>query len=127
MQRWIVDAMNVIGTRPDGWWKDLDGAMGRLATELEGFATAERADVTVVFDKEPLDLPPVEHITVATASKRGRNAGDHEIVALVSGDEDPASIQVVTSDRELRDRVTSLGATVVSSGTFRRRLDEISQ
>ncbi|MBV9088657.1 MAG: RNA-binding protein, partial [Mycobacteriaceae bacterium] len=19
--RWIVDGMNVIGTRPDGWWK----------------------------------------------------------------------------------------------------------
>ena len=31
---WIVDAMNVIGTRPDCWWKDLHGAMVRLFEQL---------------------------------------------------------------------------------------------
>jgi hypothetical protein len=33
--RWIVDAMNVIGTRPDGWWRDRHAAMVRLVDLLE--------------------------------------------------------------------------------------------
>ncbi len=121
--RWIVDAMNVIGTRPDGWWKDPDEAMHRLAASLEEFAARDRSEVTVVFEREPNHLPMLELVTVATASKRGRNAGDHEIVALVERDDDPASLQIVTSDRELRVRVTALGAKVISSGEFRRWLD----
>ena len=40
-QRWIVDAMNVIGSRPDGWWKNRRGAMVRLVEQLERWAPTQ--------------------------------------------------------------------------------------
>jgi hypothetical protein len=43
--RWLVDGMNVIGTRPDGWWRDRDAAMLRLVDLLERWAAAEGEDV----------------------------------------------------------------------------------
>src|SRR5437660_1180627 len=51
--RWIVDAMNVIGTRPDGWWKDRHAAMARLVDQLERWTAATGDDVTVVFERAP--------------------------------------------------------------------------
>jgi predicted RNA-binding protein with PIN domain len=44
---------------------------------------------------------------------------------MVARDQDPGAIRVVTSDRRLRERVSELGASVTSTGSFRRRLDEI--
>ncbi|MGE5857760.1 MAG: RNA-binding protein, partial [Solirubrobacterales bacterium] len=38
--RWLVDAMNVIGSRPDGWWKDRHAAMLRLVDQLERWVAA---------------------------------------------------------------------------------------
>jgi hypothetical protein len=38
--RWIVDGNNVMGSRPDGWWRDRDGAARRLAAEVAAFADA---------------------------------------------------------------------------------------
>src|SRR3954466_11163390 len=51
--RWMVDGMNVIGSRPDGWWRDRDGAMARLVDLLERFASRTGDDVTVVFERKP--------------------------------------------------------------------------
>jgi hypothetical protein len=44
---------------------------------------------------------------------------------MVADDESRATLKVVTSDRDLADRVRQGGARVASSGSFRRRLDEI--
>ena len=44
--RWIVDGMNVIGTRPDAWWKDRDAAMLKLVDMLERWAASDGEDVT---------------------------------------------------------------------------------
>jgi len=125
-RRWIVDGMNVIGSRPDRWWNDPDRAVRRLIDELDQYAAARGVDVTVVFDRRPPDLEAGPHgsVTVAFASRRGRNAADHDIVDLVADDPEASSITVVTSDRPLAEQVRGLGATVVSSGSFRRRLDE---
>ena len=127
--RWLVDGMNLIGSRPDRWWNDPDRAVRRLIGELDRFAAATGEEVTVVFDRRPPDLQPGRHgaVGVAFASRRGRNAADHEIVAMVAGDADPAGIRVVTSDRRLVERVRGLGATVEGSGTFRRRIDQVLQ
>ncbi len=119
--------MNLIGSRPDRWWNDPDRAVRRLIGELDRYARATGEDVTVVFDHQPPDVPSGAHGTaqVAFASRRGRDAADHEIVRMVAEHPAPGSLTVVTSDRRLVERVRELGAQVASSGSFRRRLDEV--
>jgi predicted RNA-binding protein with PIN domain len=125
--RWLVDGMNLIGSRPDRWWNDPDRAVRRLIGELDRFAAATGDDVTVVFDRQPPDVDPGHHgaVRVAFASRHGRNAADDEIVTMVAGDPDPAAGRVVTSDRRLAERVRDLGAGVEPSSRFRRRIDRV--
>jgi uncharacterized protein YaiI (UPF0178 family) len=56
------------------------------------------------------------------ARRRGRNAADDEIAALLADDDDPGSVCVVTSDADLAARARAAGASVEGAGTFRRRL-----
>ena len=121
MTRWVVDAMNVIGTRPDGWWNDPVAAMHRLAASLDEFAKKTGDEVTVVFDKDPGPLD-VGSIDPVVARWKGRNAADHEIEEIVAADEDPGSLRVVTSDRRLVEKVLELGAKTTSSGRFLKNL-----
>jgi predicted RNA-binding protein with PIN domain len=124
--RWVVDGMNVVGSVPDGWWRDRKAAMTRLAESLATFAAETNEPLTVVFDGRPFDLsaPPVE---VRFATQSGRNAADHDIAALVRADADPQSLTVVTSDRDLANRVKAAGAEVVGAGPFRKRLDRLAR
>jgi len=126
-RRLIVDGMNVIGSRPDRWWNDPDKAMRGLVEELDRFAARSGDEVVAVFDRRPPDLSPGRHgaIEVAFASRRGRNAADHEIVQIVRADPDPGSLTVVTSDARLAERVGALGARILPAGSFRRRLDRM--
>ena len=124
MARWLVDGMNVVGARPDGWWRDRTAAMERLTAALDAFARGTGDEVTVVFDGRPRDLG-AERADVRFASRRGRNAADDDIAALVAADGDPASLRVVTSDATLAERVAAAGAGVVGAGDFRRRLDAL--
>ena len=123
MTRWVVDGMNVIGSRPTGWWRDRPGAMRDLAAELERFGAASGENVTVIFDGEPVEVEQGERLDVRFANRSGANAADDDIAALVERDGDPASLSVVTSDADLARRVRALGASVVGSGEFCRRLD----
>ena len=121
--RWVVDGMNVIGSRPTGWWRDRPGAMRELVEELDSFAERSGDSVTVVLDGGPFELEGGPGVTVQFASRRGPNAADDDIAALVESYPDPADLSVVTSDRDLARRVRGAGATVVGAGEFRRRLD----
>jgi predicted RNA-binding protein with PIN domain len=117
--------MNVIGSRPDGWWRDRDGAVRRLLDELEPWATGED-EVVVVLDAGDPSLAGREGaLEVVLAPRRGRDAADDEIARRVTNDRDPASITVVTSDRALAERVRARGADVVGAGEFRSRLDDV--
>jgi predicted RNA-binding protein with PIN domain len=121
--RWIVDGMNVIGCRPDGWWRDRGRAMTRLVERLEQWAAADGADVTVVFERPP--SPPIESsaITVAHAPAAAANSADDEIVRLVRADFDPAQIRVATSDRALSERIQAAGAHVYPAESLRNLID----
>ena len=125
MTRWLVDGMNVVGSRPDGWWRDRRGAMRRLIDELEAFAEATGDDVAVVFDGRPFPLDGGGRVEVGFAPG-GRNAADHAIADWVAADEDPKAITVVTSDAELERSVRGEGAGVLGSGAFRRQLDGLT-
>lgn len=122
--RWFVDGMNVIGTRPDGWWRDRDAAMLRLVDALERWVAATGEEVTVVFERPP--SPPIRStvIEVAHAPRPRPNSADHEIVRRLKAETNLALVRVVTSDRWLAERAYAAGATVEGSESFRSRLDD---
>ncbi len=122
--RWLVDGMNVIGTRPDAWWKDRDGAMLRLVGTLELWAAQNDEDVTVVFERAP--SPPIRSsvIEVAHAPKPRRDGGDDEIIRRLRREPQPGLVRVVTSDRWLSDRAHATGATVLGAQAFRFQLEQ---
>ncbi|MGH2980333.1 MAG: NYN domain-containing protein, partial [Solirubrobacterales bacterium] len=124
-RRLVVDAMNVIGSRPTGWWRDRRGAMAGLVDELAAYAATTGEPVTVVLDSRPfaLDAGGVE---VRFASP-GRDAADDAIVELVASDPEPSALVVATSDRGLVARARELGAGTMSAGALRRRLDELRE
>jgi predicted RNA-binding protein with PIN domain len=115
--------MNVIGSRPDGWWRDRGRAMTTLVERLEQWAAAEGADVTVVFER-PLS-PPMESSTINVTNAPGAaaNSADDEIVRLVRADSTPAQIRVATSDRALSERVRAAGAHVYPAEKLRNLID----
>jgi predicted RNA-binding protein with PIN domain len=109
--RWLVDGNNVMGARPDGWWRDRHGAMQRLVDALDDLAAASGDEIAVVFDGRPRDIRAIAvevafavHADDAIAERAGPDA------------------TVVTSDRELAARVQARGAAVTGSGAFRDRL-----
>ena len=121
--RWYVDGMNVIGTRPDGWWRDRDAAMLHLVDLLERWAASEGEDVVVVFERPP--RPPVRStvIEVAHAPRPRADAADFEIVRRLEREPQPALVRVVTSDRWLADRAQAIGAGVHGADMFRSMID----
>src|SRR4051812_19245673 len=122
-RRVIVDGNNVIGSKPDGWWRDRDGASRRLIERLQALARRSGDRIAVVLDGRPLpgfSEGTHDGILVAYARRTGRDAADDRIVEEVAADADPASLVVVTSDRALAARVRDLGATVEGTSTISR-------
>ena len=121
--RWLIDGMNVIGTRPDAWWKDRHAAMVRLVHLLESWVAVTGEDVIVVFEQPP--SPPISStvIEVAHAPRPRRDSADDEIVRRLVAEREPGAIRVVTSDGWLADRVHAAGATVEPANAFRALLE----
>lgn len=120
----VVDAANVVGSRPDGWWKDRPGAAGRLLDALAAFAAAggpvdEPGEgplpvvrrwprIVAVLEGEAVSAADVRGLEVARAA----GPGDDEVVAQV-GRAGRSPVTVVTADRGLIERVTAQGADVL--------------
>lgn len=121
----LVDGNNVIGSVPDGWWRDRPGAVRRLVDRLALLVRATGAPLHVVFDVPQSDLPEGDHdgVVVHYATRRGRDAADDRILELLdAGFDEP--IEVVTSDRHLADGCRARGASVLGAGTLLDRLTE---
>ena len=122
----VIDAANVVGSRPDGWWRDRAGAAARL---LAGLAAALRAGtldgpVVVVLEGAARAGAPAAGTTapglrVVHAAEDGDSAIVAEVATLVSAGEDAA---VVTADRGLRERVRAAGGTVLPPSWLLTRL-----
>ncbi|PFG38745.1 ADP-ribose pyrophosphatase YjhB (NUDIX family) [Georgenia soli] len=126
----VVDAANVVGSRPDGWWRDRRGATARLRDHLahlarEGVAasavglpgTSWLPDVVLVTEGAARGVPAVDGVSVVSAD----GSGDDALVTVVRrlmGD--PANdVVVTTADRELVARVEDLGARAVGPRVVR--------
>jgi predicted RNA-binding protein with PIN domain len=120
---WIVDGNNVMGSRPDGWWRDRCAAQRRLVAQLEAFAAARHEPVTVIFDGAEHAAGGGDRVAVRFARRRGRDAADDDVAALVAAHPEPSSLVVATSDAALAERVRAEGARVVGAGELLRELD----
>ena len=118
--RWLIDGMNVIGSRPNGWWRDRRGAIQRFTERVAEFVALSGDSATVVFDGKPYSLPAEVDVVFAPG---GPNAADDAIVGIVSDDLEPSTVTVVTSDRELARRVHDRGVETVTASAFLRHLD----
>ncbi len=123
----IVDVANVMGSRPDGWWRDRAAAAARLHAEITALAaegTALAAEGFAGGTGPPQFVMVLEGAARAAAAQIGPadrvrvvqadGSGDDAIVALVR--ELPGRRFVVTADRELRRRCEAAGATVLGPG-----------
>jgi predicted RNA-binding protein with PIN domain len=109
--RWLVDGNNVMGSRPDGWWRDRPAAMQRLVGALDDLAGETGDEVAVVFDGRERDLQAVR-AQVAFAPD-----ADDAIAARAE-----PGLTVVTSDRDLAGRARAAGAEVVGARALLARL-----
>ncbi|MEV6022021.1 NTP pyrophosphohydrolase [Streptomyces sp. NPDC052036] len=116
----IVDAANVVGSVPDGWWRDRHGAAERLRDRLAGYA--ERGlpgrpgpvELVLVVEGAARGVQSVPGVRVETAP----GSGDDRIVELVEAAGD-RPVLVVTADRELRRRVGDRGAEFAGPRSLR--------
>jgi predicted RNA-binding protein with PIN domain len=122
---WLIDGMNVIGSRPNGWWRDRPGAVKDLATRLGPFALATPGEVRVVFDGPLVDVSSSEDEVDVEFASGGRNAADGRIVSFLRGADRPQDWTVVTSDRALADACAELGTAVMGAGEFRELLEAV--
>lgn len=120
----IVDAANVVGSVPDGWWRDRYGAAERLRDALVPYAGQGVAgqpgplDVVLVVEGAARGVGSVPGVRVEAAE----GSGDDLIVELAArAAAEGAGCLVVTADRELRRRVAAHGARCAGPRTVRQR------
>ena len=111
----VVDGANVVGSVPDGWWRDRPAAAAKLRDGLVPVASAglpsmrTPVEVVLVVEGVAARLPEVPGVRVV----RAPGSGDDAIVELVKDEVSGRRCVVVTADRELRNRVGALGASVL--------------
>ena len=109
----VVDAANVVGSRPDGWWKDRAGAARRLHEALLVADTSYDVVVLVLEGGGKAGVRPGRAAHVRTVHARG--SGDDAIVAEVRAAADRGErVTVVTADRHLAARCSGAGAMALS-------------
>ena len=124
----VVDAANVIGSRPDGWWRDRPGAARRLLTKLAVLQQhLEDTDIIVPQGAARAavsgpDAPDTGELSVVLAP----GSGDDTIAAITAestAQPNTPEVTVVTADRGLRQRIEPTGATPVGTRWLLDQLD----
>ncbi|MET0764193.1 MAG: hypothetical protein ABWY29_04960 [Blastococcus sp.] len=125
----LVDVANVVGSRPDGWWRDRKGAAERLLTRLASLVGRrlpgpDGGDVTVeqviaVVEGKARDATSPEGIRVVRAQGSGDDALAECAAALAAEGVFPLA---VTADRGLRARLPA-GTAVTGPGWLLAALD----
>ena len=106
----VIDAANVIGSRPTGWWRDRPGAARAFTERVRATVTAGRLvpPVIIVLEGQAragAEASDVDGVEVVHA----RGDGDDTIAAIADANRE---VVVVTADRELAERVRTANAQV---------------
>lgn len=118
----VVDAANVVGSRPDGWWKDRPGAARRLHERLAVADTSYDVVVLVLEGAAKGGVPAGRDGHLRTVHAKG--SGDDTIVEQTRLARDRGeSVTVITADRFLRARVEGLGALSMGPSWLLDQLD----
>jgi hypothetical protein len=117
----VVDAANVVGSRPDGWWRDRAGAAARLHARLVAAELAYDEVVLVLEGKARAGQPEGRDGNIRTVHANG--SGDDAIVAAVTELAQDDEVLVVTADRGLQSRVETAGARFVRPSWVLDRLE----
>nr|WP_245678036.1 hypothetical protein [Nocardia acidivorans] len=119
----VVDAANVVGSRPDGWWRDRPGAARRLLTQLTELRLDEPTAIVVILEgAAKAAAAAYKGIAVVLAPA----SGDDTIVDTVTAARAAAPtrpITVVTADRGLRARLEPHNITIVGPRWLLDRID----
>ena len=119
----IVDGANVVGARPDGWWKDRAGAARRLHESLL-VADLPHDEVVLVLEgqaKGGVRAGKDAHVRTVHAG----GSGDDTIVSQAKAAAERGSrVAVVTADRILKGRVERHGASILSPTWLLGELDD---
>ena len=128
----VVDAANVIGSRPDGWWRDRPGAARRLLTKLAVLQhnLQDTTDIIVILEGAAraavsgAEAPDTGTLSVVLAP----GSGDDTIAAVTAESTarpDNPVVTVVTADRGLRQRTNPTGATSTGPSWLLDQLDNL--
>ncbi len=130
MTELLVDVANVVGARPDGWWRDRAGATARLLARLARLAGRELpgpdgaplrlTEVVAVVEGKGKAVPAPDSVRVVRAEGSGDDTVA-EIAARLAAEGTP--LLVITADRGLRARLPG-GVAVTGPGWLLARLDE---
>jgi hypothetical protein len=118
----VVDAANVVGSVPDGWWRDRAGAATRLREALRPLAGSglpgcpPPLEVVLVVEGAARGVPSAPDVRVVAAV----GSGDDAIVDVLRAEGGGRSAVVITADRGLRARVVAQGATVYGPSVLPR-------
>jgi hypothetical protein len=118
----LVDAANVVGSRPTGWWKDRPGAARDLVDRIRAATSAGRLSAPVIVVLEGAARPGVDEGDAdGVRVLHAPGSGDDALVALA--EDGPGPVVLVSADRELRRRAQDRGAQVVGPRWLIDRLD----
>jgi hypothetical protein len=122
----LVDAANVVGSRPDGWWRDRAGAARHLVEDLraalaDGRLAGPTVGSIVVVLEGRARLGAAEWSSGGVEVVHAQGSGDDRLVALAESV--PGSVRVVTADRALRARIQAAGGQVVGPSWLLDRLE----
>ena len=108
----LIDAANVIGSRPTGWWRDRSGAARMFVDRARTAAAADRFGQPVVVVLEGAARGGVgEGVADGVRVVHAPGSGDDMLIEVTAGAD--GQVTLVSADRELRQRAEALGAQVV--------------
>jgi uncharacterized protein YaiI (UPF0178 family) len=118
----VIDAANVIGSRPTGWWRDRPGAARTFTEQVRATVIAGELEppVTVVLEgqaKRGVEEGVVQGVEVVHAP----GEGDDTIAAIAQAQRE---VVVVSADRGLAERIRAAGGEVVGPSWLHDRLVE---